>query len=570
MQPYVRQYRLAGMKNIIVYLKHLFCTIILLSSIFNVSAQKVLNGVVKDVQQRPVAYCSIGIKNSKVATVANENGGFKLIIPDSLASSNLIFSAIGFIDKQLSSNEISALKDGAAVTLEEKIFDIAEVVVKGTKFKEKVVGQQSRPMLTFSKMFDQHIPSIEQGSIFEVYEQSILKAYNFYIMPSSKFAAITLKLNVYTVKNNLPDSSLLRQNITYHATTTGWQRIDLSPYQLNFNGLGKLALTLQLVAYQPDSTNNFVFGISAKKTLSKELLFRYQSQGSWENNAGTFIANLELKYNKEAGKTKILNEKTIGETPEMSMLANYYKHKDAAAKSGYGKNKKGRFIDLGDAKVYSEEYGEGEPLLLLHGNNGSIADFYLQIPFFAKHFKVIAIDTRGQGRSTDLSTQAYSYDGFAEDLYKITTKLGLKKVNIIGWSDGGNTALSFNLLHPERVSKIVTIGANLNPSGVKDSLIATFKKQLEVDELPQNHRLIKLMLAHPNIEASQLKAIQNPVLVIAGSDDVIKPAHTKLIASQISGAKLEIIPNSTHYVPFEQPHQLNQTILNFLKDTSIK
>jgi pimeloyl-ACP methyl ester carboxylesterase len=553
------------MKYTIRHFKSLFCITILLSIITNVSAQKVLNGFVKDVLQRPISYCSIGIKNTKIATIADENGHFKLAIPDSLSSNNLIFSAIGFVERQLSTSEIRTFKDGAFVTLEEKIFTMAEVAIKGTKLKDKVVGQRSRPMITFSKMFDQNVPSVEQGNIFEIYEQSVLKAYNFYIIPSSKFTAITLKLNLYTVKNNLPDSSLLRQNITYHTTTTGWQRIDLSPYQLSFNGMANVAVTLQLVAHQSDSSNKFVFGISAKKTLSKDLLFRYQNQGTWETNAGTFIANLELKYNKNDRKAKASTPKESENTSEMKMLVDFYQHREAAAKSGYGRNKKGRFIDIGDAKVYTEEYGEGEPLLLLHGNNGSIADFYLQIPSLSKHFKVIAIDTRGQGRSTDLSTNPYSYDRFAKDLYQITDVLGLKKFSIVGWSDGGNTALSFNLMYPEMVKKVVAIGANLNPSGVKDSLIAVFKKQLETVG-QKNNRLIRLMLEQPNITAKQLKLIQNPVLVVAGGDDVIKPEHTRFIAEQIIRAKLEIIPNATHYVSFEQSHQLNQIIVNFLKD----
>lgn len=569
MQPFLKRCRLASMKNAILQLKGLIFTTSLLISFFNVNAQKLINGVVKDAQQRPVSYCSIGIRNKNIATVADENGRFKLFIPESVSGHNLIFSAVGFVDKQLSPKEISMLKDGEAITLKEKIFEIPELVIKGTKLKDKTVGQQSRPMITFSKMFDQNVPSVEQGNIFEIYNQSLLKAYNFYIIPSSKFTAITLKLNLYAVKNNLPDTSLLRQNITYRATTTGWQHIDLSPYQLSFNGLNKVAVTLQLVAHQVDSANNFIFGISAKKTLSKDLLFRYQSQGTWESYAGTFIANLELKYSNDGDKPKTTMEKETENTPEMKMLVDFYQHREAAAKSGYGRNKKGKFVDIGNAKIYTEEYGQGEPLLLLHGNNGGIADFYLQIPSLAKHFRVIAIDTRGQGRSTDLSTDPYSYDDFARDLYRVTAELELKKVNIVGWSDGGNTALSFNLMYPEMVKKVVTIGANLNPSGVKDSLIAVFKKQLETDS-QKNSRLVRLMLEHPNIKAAQLKLIQNPVLVIAGGDDVIKPEHTRFIAEQISRAKLEIIPDATHYVPFEQSRQLNQTIVDFLKDVSIK
>lgn len=540
----------------------LLLTVTFLAFLFSANAQRTFEGTVKDPQQNPIPYCSIGIKNSRVATVANENGTFKLVVPDSLASSHIIFSAIGFFDRQIPQKE---LKSGATIELKEKVFTINEVVIKGAKLKEKTVGQQSRPMITFSKMFDQNIPSIEQGNIYNIFGQTLLKAYNFYIMPSSKFASITLKLNIYTVKNDLPDSSVLHKNITYVATTTGWQHIDLAPYQLSFDGLAKIAVTLQLVNHSPDSNNAFVFGVSAKKTLSKDLLFRYQSQGNWESNAGTFIANLELKYNNDRQKVEPTLETKTDETPELKMLANYYRNKEAAAKSGYGKNKKGKYIDLGDVKIYTEEYGEGEPLLLLHGNNGSIEDFYRQIPFFAKHFKVIAIDTRGQGRSTDLSSGAYSYNGFAADLYKITQALGLQKVNILGWSDGGNTALTFNLAHPEMVNKIIAIGANLDPTGVKESLLATFKKQLSTDSLPRNHRLIRLMLDHPHITPQQLQRIENPVLVIAGSDDVIKPEHTQLIADQLKKSQLQIIPNSTHYVPFEQPDQLNKIILQFLK-----
>ena len=540
--------------------KRLFLTLAaLLSIVFNVEAQRILTGSIKDPQQYPVPYCSIGIKNSKIATVASEDGVFKLVIPDSLAGSNVIFSAAGFINQHL---QVNNFKPGMIITLKEKIYDMAEVVVKAAKLKERTVGQQSRPMITFSKMFDQNVPSIEQGNIFEIYDRTLLKAYNFYIMPSSKFSSITLKLNIYTVKDNLPDSNVLRKNITYRATSTGWQHIDLATHQLNFDNLDKIAVTLQLVTYTPDSNSNFVFGVSAKKTIAKDLLFRYQSQGNWESNAGTFIANLDLKYSgkqlEQPGKP------VIAEKPEITMLANYYRYKQAAEESGYGKNKKGRYIDLGDARIYTEEYGKGEPLVLLHGNNGSIADFYRQIPVFAKHFRVIAIDTRGQGRSTDLSTEAYSYDGFASDLYKVISVMELKKVNIVGWSDGGNTALSFNLAHPELINNIVTIGANLYPSGVSDSLLISFRNQLAAQNPPKNARLMNLMLEQPNIATKQLQQIANPVLVIAGSDDVIKPEHTRLIAANIGKSQLQIIPNSTHYVPFEKPDELNKVILDFL------
>ncbi len=244
------------------------------------------------------------------------------------------------------------------------------------------------------------------------------------------------------------------------------------------------------------------------------------------------------------------------------MLATYYQSKEQAAKTIYGKSKKGKYVDIGDATIYYESYGKGTPLLLLHGNNGNISDFYNQIPLLSKYFEVIAIDTRGQGRSTDMTSADYSYELFAADLLKVIESNGWKKVSIVGWSDGGNTGLIFNSQHPDRVHKLVTIGANLEPAGVNENLRAEFENQME--EKKGNLRLVKLMLNHPHIDSTQLASIHNDVLVIAGSEDVIKKDHTQLIHEFIKGSEMEIIPNATHYIPFEQPEVLNNLLLTFL------
>ena len=147
-----------------------------------------------------------------------------------------------------------------------------------------------------------------------------------------------------------------------------------------------------------------------------------------------------------------------------------------AQKTVYGKNKEGKYIDLKDAKIYYEEYGKGQPLIFCMEITGVFLIFLNKF-LFAKHYRVIVIDTRGQGRSTDLTQDAYSYEKFASDLYQVTKSLNLEQVDIIGWSDGGNTALIFNYEHPEMVNRIVTIGANMNPAGVKETLIELFKNK---------------------------------------------------------------------------------------------
>jgi len=541
------------MRNYFFILIVTICTIL--------QAQIKLKGSVKDSNNLPISYCSIGIKNSEVGAITDENGNFSIEIPENLSKSQLIFDALGYDEI---SKSIEEVQQNSIIILNEKSISLSEVTLKTEKMKEKIIGQKTRPMLTFSKMFNQNVPTIEQGNIFEIYPNTKLNAFNFHIIPSSKYEEITLKVNIYVVKNGLPTESLLDENIIYKTSTTGWQKIDLTPYKFRFKNVDKIAVTLQLVDYKKLAQEDFVFGVSAKKSLAKDLLFRYQSQGNWEASAGVFIANLDILYSKD--KLTINEEKPEEIDTKTQELISYYQHKEDAKKSIYGKNKTGKYIDVNDAKIYYEEYGQGEPLIFLHGNNGSIEDFYQQIPFFAKQYRVIAIDTRGQGKSTDLTNTPYTYEAFANDLLQVVQKLNLKKVNLIGWSDGGNTALIFNAQHPVLINKIVTIGAVLNPNGVSEELIENLKNLASNPSENTNSRLIQLMLNEPNITKAELSKIQNPVLVIAGEKDEVKESHTKEIQQNISKGELLIIPNSTHYVPFEQPKTLNDAILKFLRN----
>lgn len=163
-----------------------------------------------------------------------------------------------------------------------------------------------------------------------------------------------------------------------------------------------------------------------------------------------------------------------------------------------------------------------------------------------------------------------TYSGFADDLKMVIDHLGLEKIHIAGWSDGGNTALEFVLKYPERVNKLVIIGANIQPDGVDKRLVDHMKTELQVLEIENNPqkfnqtRILKIMLKEPNISTGSLHKIHNPVLVIAGENDVIKKDHTELIAREIPNAKLRIYKNATHFVPFEEAQQLNEDMMKFL------
>ncbi|HYC30516.1 MAG TPA: alpha/beta hydrolase, partial [Chitinophagaceae bacterium] len=232
----------------------------------------------------------------------------------------------------------------------------------------------------------------------------------------------------------------------------------------------------------------------------------------------------------------------------------------------YGNNDdSGHYVQVNNIRLYYETYGQGEPLLLLHGNSQSISSFYKQIPELSKHFRVIALDTRGQGQSTE-DGKRFTYDLFAEDTKALLDQLHLDSLNALGWSDGGNIGLIMAIKYPEKVNRLAVMGANLynNSSSVKAWVNKMLRKERKTltDTAGEDifrKRMIDLLLTEPNVNAEDLKKISCPVLVMAGSDDVIKEEHTKLIAGKISGSELVIFPKGNHYEPWERPERFNKT-----------
>jgi len=239
----------------------------------------------------------------------------------------------------------------------------------------------------------------------------------------------------------------------------------------------------------------------------------------------------------------------------------------------YGWNKKaGKFMLVNGIRLYYEVYGTGEPLILLHGNGGSINSFSKQIPEFSKKYKVIAIDTRGQGNSKDSVSLSFSYAQFAEDLKVLLDSLNLKKVSVLGWSDGGNTALIMASKYPEYVSQLITMGANLNPTAdaVSKKTLSMVQKDLKKmkaenkKELLVTIRLLEMLLKEPNINPESLKSITAKTLILAGEHDDILEKHTRLISESIINSKLMIFKGQMHFVAEESPNIFNKTVLDFL------
>jgi len=232
----------------------------------------------------------------------------------------------------------------------------------------------------------------------------------------------------------------------------------------------------------------------------------------------------------------------------------------------YGNNPQaGQYVKTNGIQLYYETYGSGEPLIMLHGNGGSIDAFRYQIPFFAKYYQVIAIDSRLQGKSGG-SPDSISYEQMASDFCALLDYLHIKSANVLGWSDGGIDGLLMALNCPDRVKKLAASGANTVPD-------TTALSQADLDEMKKvatspkssakEAALNQMMIDQPNIAYADLGKIKCPVLIMAGDRDMIKAEHTLKIYRSIPGASLCIFPNSSHGVCQQHPDLFNKTVLSF-------
>jgi pimeloyl-ACP methyl ester carboxylesterase len=243
--------------------------------------------------------------------------------------------------------------------------------------------------------------------------------------------------------------------------------------------------------------------------------------------------------------------------------------KDAAK---YGSNPAVGKTFLHDGiQLYYEVYGAGQPVLMVHGNGASIGSFKPQIDYFRKHYKVIAMDSRDQGRSGD-SSDKITYEKMTDDLAALLDHLHSGPVYVLGWSDGGIEALLLGIRHPEKVSKIASMAANLYPEGLAPEIldwIESTKKTAQANSQEESGKreakLMQLMLDEPHIDPKALEAIKAPTLVLASDHDAIRDDHTLEIYHHLPNSQLCIFPNATHMIPYDDPALFNATVDRFFR-----
>lgn len=246
------------------------------------------------------------------------------------------------------------------------------------------------------------------------------------------------------------------------------------------------------------------------------------------------------------------------------------------------------YVVLDGIAGYYEVHGTGDPVLLLHGGFCSIETMSPQIESLARAYQVHAPERPGQGRTPD-RPGPIGFDGMVRDTLAYLDALDVDSAHVVGFSDGAITGLLLARDHPERVRSLVSISANLDPSGfVDDDPPADDDSEAEPEDTPSDdmfgiraaydrlspdgpahgdvvlEKLMAMWQTEPQIAPESLTTLEMPVLVMAGQHDSIRTDHTVEIARAIPGAQVAIVPGAGHMVMQERPAVVNLLLHEFL------
>ncbi len=236
-------------------------------------------------------------------------------------------------------------------------------------------------------------------------------------------------------------------------------------------------------------------------------------------------------------------------------------------------------LPVGDVQIHYEIHGAGTPVFLLHGGSADAGSWANQVPTLSARYRVIALDSRGHGRST-YSERPLSYALMASDVLAVMDSLGIRQAHVVGWSDGANIGLELAMHHPERLLKVIAYGANFDPSGIRADAMENEKLTQFLAAAAANYRTVSpaparwdALLANlgtmwesqPRFTAEQLGRIAIPILVLDGEmEEAIDTAHTRELARRIPTASLTLMPGTGHFAPWEQPARFNAIVIGFL------
>ncbi|NJN82066.1 MAG: alpha/beta hydrolase [Caldilineaceae bacterium] len=242
----------------------------------------------------------------------------------------------------------------------------------------------------------------------------------------------------------------------------------------------------------------------------------------------------------------------------------------------------GAIAEVNDVALYYEIHGVGEPLIFMPGDMRTTEDVAELTELLAQEYQVIVMDARGRGRSTDAATPL-TMANMADDAVALLDELGIDQAHVVSWASSAAVGLDMAMRHPDRVDKLVTHGPNYTVDGLAPDHRAWFESLTVADMVPMFEeqynrtapdpaylptmlaRLQELILSEPNFTVAMLSQIQASTLVIDGDlDDWIVREHLETMAAAIPNGELVLLPELTHFAPFEDPAAWSDAVMAFL------
>ena len=237
-------------------------------------------------------------------------------------------------------------------------------------------------------------------------------------------------------------------------------------------------------------------------------------------------------------------------------------------------------VAAGDVSLHYRTFGDGPPVVLLHGGLGSIEQFGGQIGALAAGHRVIAIDSRGHGRSTR-GTTGISYRQMAEDVVAVLDHLAIDRAAVVGWSDGGVVGLELAIRFPARVDRVVVLGTNYDLAGMKSAggaatvskyfarAVAAYKKLSPAPEQLAAFRkdLRAMWKSQPTYTEAELAGIRAPLLVLHGDhDEIVRRDHAEKLAALVPGARFTALADTSHFALWQDADGFNRAVVAFLDE----
>jgi pimeloyl-ACP methyl ester carboxylesterase len=233
-------------------------------------------------------------------------------------------------------------------------------------------------------------------------------------------------------------------------------------------------------------------------------------------------------------------------------------------------------VKVNGISLYYEIHGQGPPLLLIHGNGGSIDRSRCQIAYFSRFRQVIVADSRSHGRS-DAGEGRLTYEQISDDLSALLDQLMIRSSDVWGHSDGGIVALLLAIRHPQKVTKLISSSPNLRPDETAlfpwfiDRVRANSRNAVEMiragdrsQDWVRTKRQKALVLEEPHISVGDLQKVSAPTLLMFADADIIPLSHALEIFNGIPRAQLFVMPGATHGMPRAEHETYNAVVAKFL------